>query len=181
LLSRAQHRFETGFNLLIVDRKSEESSAQHEHLKTAERIGDELGISANTVRRDARFADAVDEIGKNVGSDARTEILSGKSPMGKDKIASLAGKPAEEQAEAIAAAKNPAAKQAAPMPYEKLTKSEQEAKQVRDEFTANLDKVSDGGVYTVETLADATGIATSATAAHASDLSIEALHLGLCL
>lgn len=143
------------------DRKSEGSSAQHEHLKTAERIGGELGVSANTVRRDARFADAVDEIGKNIGSDARAEILSGKSPMGKDKIAALAGKPAEEQAAAISAAKNPAAKQVSPMPSlvdEKLTKSEQESKEVRDEFWANLDKVSDGGVYTVETLADATGI-----------------------
>lgn len=132
-----------------------------EPLRTADRIGDELGVSAVTVRRDAKFAAAVDEIGNNVGKEVREEILSGNSPMAKEKIAALAGKSPDEQAEAIAAAKNPAAKQIAPMPSiidEKLTKSEQEAKQVRDEFTANLDKVSDGGVYTVETLADATGI-----------------------
>lgn len=140
------------------DRKS---SVQDEHLKTAERIGEQLGVSPTTVRRDARFAQAVDEIAKHSGKETRDEILAGKSPLSKEKVTALAGKPADEQKSAIEQAKNPSIKKAPAMPSlmdEKLTKSEQEAQVVRDEFQAHLAKICDGGVYTVDTLADATGI-----------------------
>jgi len=131
-----------------------------DHKSTAKKIGDELGVSAKTIQRDSRFAQAVDEIGESVSKEAKREILSGKSPLSKEKITALAGKPAEEQVAALQSAKNPAIK-APDMPTiadDKLTKSEQEAKEVRDEFFANLEKVSDGGVYTIRSLADALGI-----------------------
>jgi len=41
------------------DRKS---SAQNEHLKTAEEIGEQYGVGQATIRRDADFSEAVDKV-----------------------------------------------------------------------------------------------------------------------
>lgn len=72
--------------------------------KTSEKIGKDLGLSGRTIRRDAQFATAVDEIAKNVGEEARQTILSGDAPVSKETVVAIAKLPAEEQAQALAAA-----------------------------------------------------------------------------
>lgn len=89
------------------DRKS---SDQNEHLieqkeRTAVRIAKELGVSEATVRRDAEYSEAVDAIGKNVGREAKAEILSGNSGLTKGRVVEIAQQPAEKQAESLESAK----------------------------------------------------------------------------
>jgi hypothetical protein len=73
------------------ERKPEGASAQNEHLlKTSERIAEEEGVSAATVKRNAAFAEAVDTIAETQGEAAKQAVLSGQS--GQTKAETTAGK-----------------------------------------------------------------------------------------
>lgn len=59
------------------DRRSEGSSGQSDHLKkTAEAVAAENKVAEKTVRRAAKFAQAVDTLAANVGEEIREKILS---------------------------------------------------------------------------------------------------------
>lgn len=59
------------------DRKSKSVSSGHfDHLKTAEQIAQENKVKEKTVRRAAKFTEAVDAIAENVGEKAKHQILN---------------------------------------------------------------------------------------------------------
>jgi transcriptional regulator GlxA family with amidase domain len=55
-------------------------------LKASEKIASESGVDRATIHRDAKFAAAVDTIEANVGSQAKAEVLAGKSGMSKKAV-----------------------------------------------------------------------------------------------
>ncbi len=52
------------------------TSGQSDQKTAAERLAEEFKVGEKTIRRDAHFAEAVDEITENCGSDAKNLILS---------------------------------------------------------------------------------------------------------
>ena len=75
---------------------------QNEPASTAQKLAKEFGVSPATVKRDAKFADAVDTIAANVGKEAKAEILSGKSGLSKKDVVEVAAEPVHKQAAAVA-------------------------------------------------------------------------------
>lgn len=73
--------------------------------KTSEKLAKEYGVSAPTIKRDAKFSEAVDQIAENVGKEAKDEILSGRSGLSRSDVAAVAERPANEQPAAIQKAK----------------------------------------------------------------------------
>ncbi len=72
--------------------------------RTVERMASELGVSKNTVLRDAQYATAVDVLASNIGPHIRGEILSGQSHLTKQAVVAISQKPAERQlAEVVSA------------------------------------------------------------------------------
>lgn len=69
--------------------------------KTSEVLGEEYGVDARTIRRDGKFADAVDSIAENVGDDAKRVLLSADSKLTKQDVVEIASKPPEEQRAAV--------------------------------------------------------------------------------
>ena len=69
-------------------RTSDGSSAQNEHLKTAEKLAERHGVSAATVRRDGQYAEAVDKLGiqrevaKNEVTATRQDVVQVASSLG---------------------------------------------------------------------------------------------------
>lgn len=61
---------------------SETASGQNDHLKTAERIAKNEGVSPKTIRRDAEFAEGVDQL----KPEARAKVLSGEATATKKEI-----------------------------------------------------------------------------------------------
>jgi len=51
------------------------SSANFLHLKTADVIGKEYGVTGTTVRNDAEFSKSVDKVAEEVGKEAKEAIL----------------------------------------------------------------------------------------------------------
>ena len=63
---------------------------------TAERIGQEVGLSGKQVKRDAKFQEAVDTLAANIYPEVKNEILSGKA-ISKDRVVEIAALPADQQ------------------------------------------------------------------------------------
>ena len=65
--------------------RPEEKGGQSDHVpeKTAEKLSKEFGVSEKTIRRDAKFAEAVDKLPE----EEKKEVLSGKSKKTKKEIA----------------------------------------------------------------------------------------------
>lgn len=63
---------------------------------TAERIGQEVGLSHMQVKRDAKFQEAVDTLVANVGPEVKNEILTSKA-ISKDRVVEIAALPADQQ------------------------------------------------------------------------------------
>lgn len=63
---------------------------------TAEKIGKEVGKSHMQVKRDAKFATAVDTIAENVGHEAKQEILNGPKKLAKNLVVEIAAEPPEK-------------------------------------------------------------------------------------
>ena len=77
------------------------SSVHVGHLKTEERLALEFGVSATTIRRDAKLAEALAGIVENCGAEARHAILARGSGVSRAAIGRLAEMEASEQREAI--------------------------------------------------------------------------------
>jgi hypothetical protein len=82
------------------DRRSEQSSAQSEHLKAAAAVAEKSAVSQATVRRDGKFARSVNAICTNVGENIKVVLLDGRRLSKKD-VAEIAAMKPEEQREAI--------------------------------------------------------------------------------
>jgi hypothetical protein len=72
------------------DRKGKGSSAHGAHLKTGAALGSEFGVDPATIRRDGKFAEAVDAIVSHCGSEARNLILSRDSGLTRGGVRRLA-------------------------------------------------------------------------------------------
>lgn len=59
-------------------------------LSVAERLADEYKVSAATVKRDGKFAEAVDTLSAAIGDEARTAVLSGDSKVTKQDVVDAA-------------------------------------------------------------------------------------------
>lgn len=87
------------------DRKSE-SSGQSGHLKTEEAVAEKHGVSPKTVRRDAEYAEAVDQIAEEDGKEAKVAILSGATQQTKKEVVEKSnGKPEPSRKEIVKKAK----------------------------------------------------------------------------
>ena len=66
------------------DHRPKEKGGQSDHLseKTATKLAKEYGVSERTIRRDAKFAEAVDKL----PTEEKARVLSGKSPRAKSEI-----------------------------------------------------------------------------------------------
>lgn len=73
------------------NRQDAGASVQNEHLKTAERLAFEYATSASTIRRDGKYAEAIDRIVKVCGDAVKREILSGKYGWTQKEVLELAG------------------------------------------------------------------------------------------
>lgn len=72
------------------DRKS---SDQNDHLngeRTSERLAEEFKVSAPTIRRDGKFADAIDSLSDVIGDNVRQAVLSGDNKIPKQDVISAA-------------------------------------------------------------------------------------------
>lgn len=78
-LSPAAESYLRGKRYLELKRqgaRTDLTSGQSDQKTAAERLAEEFKVGEKTIRRDARFAEAVDEITENCGSDAQNLILS---------------------------------------------------------------------------------------------------------
>jgi hypothetical protein len=78
-------------------------------IPTAAKLAEEYGVSAPTIKRDQDFAEAVDTIAEVAGPEAKAEILSGESPLGKAAVVKAAKLPKAKMATALKTGKLPAA------------------------------------------------------------------------
>ncbi|HVC94012.1 MAG TPA: hypothetical protein VND64_09995 [Pirellulales bacterium] len=78
-----------------------EQSVQVEHLKTEERLARELGVSASTIRRDGKLAEALSRIVQNCGLEARHALLARGGGVSRAQIHRLAEMEASEQRDAV--------------------------------------------------------------------------------
>jgi len=69
--------------------------------RTSERLAQEYDIAEATIRRDAKYAEAVDKIAASSGKKARDSILSGDAKLTKTDTIKLAELPKETQKEAM--------------------------------------------------------------------------------
>jgi predicted DNA-binding transcriptional regulator YafY len=74
-------------------------------ISTAAKLAAEYNVSPATIKRDAKFAEAVDELAKNVGKEVKVEILSGRSGLTKKEVVEIASEPEEKQVAAVESAK----------------------------------------------------------------------------
>jgi hypothetical protein len=76
---------------------NQHSLAQNEPATTADRLAEEYKVSRETIKRDDKFAEVVDKIAANIGSEARQTILRRDSGLTAQNVVALARKPVEEQ------------------------------------------------------------------------------------
>jgi protein gp37 len=75
-----------------------EKGAHNDHLKTSEKIAQVENKSQATVRRDAKYAEAVDLLKDGVGPEFSKKLMEGEIKLPKTDVIKLANKPAEERA-----------------------------------------------------------------------------------
>jgi hypothetical protein len=74
------------------------SSDQSDHsIKTAEKIAAESNVGSATIRRDAKYAAAVDSLKKEVGQDFGKKLISEEIKLPKSDVIKLAEKPIDEK------------------------------------------------------------------------------------
>lgn len=69
---------------------------------TGERLAEEYGVSDSTVRKDAKFAAAVDKLAAAHGPEVKKEILSGKTKLTKGQVVKVAALPPSKSAKVLA-------------------------------------------------------------------------------
>jgi len=57
--------------------KADKEGGNTYHLKTAETLADAHGVSEKTIRNDAKYAAAIDEIAGNLGVEVKQSLLAG--------------------------------------------------------------------------------------------------------
>lgn len=72
------------------NRNASKQIDQNDPVVTADRLAEEFKVGSATIKRDAKFATAVDAIAEALGKDARQQILSRESPVPKGKVQKLA-------------------------------------------------------------------------------------------
>lgn len=72
------------------DRKSKDQNDLLKGETTAARLADEFKVSAPTIKRDGKFAEAVDKLADTIGDQARTAVLSGNSKVTKQDVVDAA-------------------------------------------------------------------------------------------
>jgi len=77
--------------------RSDKTSGQSDQKTTAEKLGDEFKVGEKTIRRDARFAEAVDQIVQNCGQGARNLILAREAGLTRGSVLRLAKLKPEDQ------------------------------------------------------------------------------------
>lgn len=78
--------------------RTDKTSGQSDQKTTAEKLGEEFKVGEKTIRRDAHFAEAVDQIVQNCGQDARNLILSRETGLTRGGVFRLSKlKPNEQQ------------------------------------------------------------------------------------
>ncbi len=60
---------------------------------TSKRLGEEFGVSPSTIKRDAKFAEALDVLAEILGIEFRSDVLAGTSGLSKSDIVALSKKP----------------------------------------------------------------------------------------
>ncbi len=68
---------------------------------TADKVAEKHGVSRETVRNNAQFAEAVETIGENMGEEAAESILAGESGKTRKEVVEVAKLPPEEQSACI--------------------------------------------------------------------------------
>ena len=74
---------------------------QNDPSSTSDRLAEEYNVSAPTIKRDAKFAEAVDKIADVAGPEAKQSILSGRCGLGKAAVIEAADLPPKKMARAI--------------------------------------------------------------------------------
>jgi hypothetical protein len=93
------------------DRKSEESKDQNDLLiSTAEQLAEEFKVGEATIKRDGKFAEAVETITENCGHEARKLILDRDVKASRADVQKLAALKPKEQKAAVAKIQNGQAK-----------------------------------------------------------------------
>jgi hypothetical protein len=85
--------------------RSDKTSGQSDQKTTAEKLGEEFKVGEKTIRRDARFAEAVDEIVQNCGHEARNLVLSRETGLTRGGVLRLAKLKPEDQQKYVATMK----------------------------------------------------------------------------
>lgn len=77
------------------NKNAEKQSAQNAHFesegKTADEVAEDSGVDQATVRRDAEYSRAVDDLTEVFGRDFQAHVLSGESKLSKSDVVMLAG------------------------------------------------------------------------------------------
>jgi hypothetical protein len=74
-----------------------EKGDQSDHVKTSDKIAQESKVSQITVRRDAKFAAAVDSLKADAGDDFGKKLISEEIKLPKSDVSKLAEKPIDEK------------------------------------------------------------------------------------
>jgi hypothetical protein len=100
-LSPGAESYLRGKRYLEVKRQGErtdlDTSGQSDQKTAAERLAEEFKVGEKSIRRDAKFAEAVDKIVENCGPDARNLLLARDTGLTRAKILHLAEAESEEQ------------------------------------------------------------------------------------
>ena len=75
-----------------------QNGGEQKPLSTSKRLAEKYRVSKNTIERDAKLSEAIDEIGK-VSPEAKMKILSGEVSINKNVLQEHASKPKEEISE----------------------------------------------------------------------------------
>lgn len=81
-----------------IEKNRPKAGDQSDHLKTSEKIAKEEKIGSATVRRDAKYADAVDRLKDEAGPEFSKKLIKEEIKLPKTDVINLAKKPAEERA-----------------------------------------------------------------------------------
>jgi len=81
--------------------REKESTDQNDRLETAKRLADEYKVGEATIRRDGRFAKAVDSVAENCGDKAKQAILARDANLSRGAVLRLAKMKAKEQQKAV--------------------------------------------------------------------------------
>ncbi|KKL01147.1 hypothetical protein LCGC14_2627300, partial [marine sediment metagenome] len=72
-----------------------------DQVTTSESLAEEHNVGEKTIRRDAEYATAVDELAENVGPEIKQQILSGDARLTKKDVVAIAELPKAEQKKVI--------------------------------------------------------------------------------